>query len=186
MHRTSGRSRRVLLVLVAGLAVALTGGAVQSSPAAAPVTVVFGAEQEPPCLNGVLSGCNNTWTSWTVGMAYPGAYRQKPDFSWEPYMLDGDVKILSRKPFTLLYKIKQNAVWSDGRPITVDDFIFTTTTIMNPRNDVAARSGFDQIRRMVKVNAKTMRVVFKRPFAAYKQIWSGDVRRAPEARAPGT
>ena len=173
MERTPARRRYAVLVVVLGLSVALMGGAVASSPAAAPTTIVFGAEQEPPCLNGVLAGCNNTWTSWTVGVAFPGAYRQKPDFTWEPYMLDGEAKIVSRKPFTLLYKIKQRAVWSDGRPITADDFIFTATTTLNPRNDVAARTGFDQMKRLVKVNAKTLRVVFKQPFAAYRQIWSG-------------
>ena len=56
---------------------------------------------------------------------------------------------------------------------------------MNPRNDVAARSGFDQIRRMVKVNSKTMRVVFKRPFAAYKQIWSGTFGVLPKHALQG-
>ncbi len=161
-----------MLALALGALVALVGGAA-SSPAAAPTTIVFGAEQEPPCLNGVLAGCNNTWTSWTVGSAFVGAYRQKPDFSWEPYMLDGEAKIVSRSPFTLLYKIKQAAVWSDGRPITADDFIFTASTTLNPRNDVAARTGFDQMKRLVKVNPKTLRVIFKRPFASYKQIWSG-------------
>ncbi|MGZ8697393.1 MAG: ABC transporter family substrate-binding protein [Gaiellaceae bacterium] len=172
MERLPARRRYPALALVIGAIVALGIGAA-SSPAAAPTTIVFGAEQEPPCLNGVLAGCNNTWTSWTVGVAFPGAYRQKPDFTWEPYMLDGEAKIVSRSPFTLLYKIKQNAVWSDGRPITADDFIFTATTTLNPRNDVAARTGFDQMKRLVKVNAKTLRVVFKQPFAAYKQIWSG-------------
>jgi peptide/nickel transport system substrate-binding protein len=163
----------LVLALVIGVAVVALGGLASSSPAAAPATIVFGAEQEPPCLNGVLAGCNNTWTSWTVGVAFPGAYRQKPDFSWEPYMLDGEAKIVSRSPFTLLYKIKKNAVWSDGKPITADDFIFTATTTLNPHNDVAARTGFDQMKRLIKVDSKTLRVVFKTPFAAYKQIWSG-------------
>ena len=171
-ERLAGR-RSAAVALVAGLALAILGGGAASSQAAAPTTIVFGAEQEPPCLNGALAGCNNTWTSWTVGIAFPGAYRQRPDFSWEPYMLDGEAKIVSRKPFTLLYKIKKNANWSDGRPITADDFIFTATTTLNPRNDLAARTGFDQMKRLVKVNAKTFRVVFKQPFAAYKQIWSG-------------
>jgi peptide/nickel transport system substrate-binding protein len=173
MQRAPARRRYTVLALVIGVTAVALGGLASSTPAAAPATIVFGAEQEPPCLNGVLAGCNNTWTSWTVGIAFPGAYRQKPDFTWEPYMLDGEAKITSRNPFTLLYKIKQNAVWSDGRPITSDDFIFTATTTLNPRNDVAARTGFDQMKRLVKVNAKTFRVVFKQPFAAYKQIWSG-------------
>ena len=173
MKRSPARRRLAVLAVVVGTSVALMSGLVAPSPAAAPATIVFGAEQEPPCLNGLLAGCNNTWTSWTVGIAFPGAYRQRPDFSWEPYMLDGEARIVSRNPFTLLYKIKQNAVWSDGRPITADDFIFTATTTLNPRFDLAARSGYDQMKRLVKVNPKTLRIVFKRPFAGYKQLFSG-------------
>jgi peptide/nickel transport system substrate-binding protein len=172
--RLMTKQRYALLALVAALSMALLGGVVASSNAAsASGTIVFGAEQEPPCLNGVLAGCNNTWTSWTVGIAFPGAYRLKPDFTYEPYMLDGEAKIVSRNPFTLLYKIKSQAVWSDGRQITADDFIFTANTLLNPRNDVAARSGYDQMRRLVKVNPKTLRIVFKRPYAAYKSLFSG-------------
>ena len=186
MKRSPARRRLAALAVALGASVALMSGLVAPSPAAAPATIVFGAEQEPPCLNGLLAGCNNTWTSWTVGIAFPGAYRQKPDFTWEPYMLDGEAKIVSRNPFTLLYKIKQNAVWSDGRPITADDFIFTATTTLNPSFDLAARSGYDQMKRLVKVNPKTLRIVFKRPVAALQAALQRRVRRHPEARAPGT
>jgi len=155
------------------LVVTLLGGAVSSGRAAsAGTTIVFGAEQEPPCLNGVLAGCNNTWTSWTVGIAFVGAYMLQPDFSYKPYMLNGEAKIVSRKPFTLLYKIKKSAVWSDSRPITADDFIFTAATILNPKNDVAARSGYDQMKWLVKVDSKTLRIVFKTSFAAYRGLFS--------------
>ena len=82
MHRF-GLAAIALVALVA--AVFVGGGSASTS--ASPKKggqVVFGAEQEPPCLNGFLSGCNNTWTSWTVGTQYRGLYIQKPDFSFVP------------------------------------------------------------------------------------------------------
>ena len=67
--------RRRTLVAGCTLATAIVagvlGGTTAASPGATGGTVVFGAEQEPPCLNGVLAGCNNTWTSWTVGNLVP-------------------------------------------------------------------------------------------------------------------
>ncbi len=64
----------VAAVFVAGGAASLSKGS--STQAKSGGTVVFGAEQEPPCLNGFLSGCNNTWTSWTVGTQFRGLYIQ--------------------------------------------------------------------------------------------------------------
>jgi hypothetical protein len=63
-------------------------------------TVVFAAEQEPPCMNGALAGCNNTWTSWTVGTSLRGLYILKPDFSAVPDMVDGEAQIVKKSPFT--------------------------------------------------------------------------------------
>lgn len=60
---------------------------------------MFGAEQEPPCLNGALEGCNNTWTAWSAGVATPGAYIVRPNFTFQPYMVSKtDV---TKKPFSL-------------------------------------------------------------------------------------
>ena len=167
-----------ILVVLCALVTANTRAATTS-------TIVFGAEQEPPCLNGLLAGCNNTWTSWTVGIAFAGAYRVMPDFSFQPQILDGEARIVSRKPFTLLYKIKKQAVWSDGRPITADDFIFTAQTILNPKNDVAGRSGYDQMRRLVKVDSKTLRIVFKTPYAGYKLLFYGSFGVLPKHALQG-
>lgn len=133
-------------------------------------TVVFGAEGEPPCLNGALEGCNNTWTAWTAGIALPGAYIVKPNFSFRPYMVSRtDV---TKKPFTLTYHIRQKAKWSDGKSVTADDFIFTWKTFVDPKNEIASRSGYDSITKAKKINAKTVRFTFSKTYAPYKTIFT--------------
>jgi peptide/nickel transport system substrate-binding protein len=155
-----------LVAAVSLVIVAVAGGETSRATAG---TVVFGAEQEPPCLNGALEGCNNTWTSWSAGLALPGAYIVRPNFTFQPYMVSRvDVK---RKPFTLTYHIKPKAKWSDGRPVTADDFIFTWQAFVNPKNEIASRSGYDSITKAKKVNAKTVRFTFKRTYAPYKTIF---------------
>ena len=76
--------RRRTLVAGCTLATAIVagvlGGTTAASTGATGGTVVFGAEQEPPCLNGVLAGCNNTWTSWTVGNSVPRSLRDHPNW----------------------------------------------------------------------------------------------------------
>ena len=103
-------------------------------------TLTFGAEQEPPCLNGYLAGCNNTWTSWIPDSQFRGLYIIKPDFSIVPDMADGEA-VVTKTPFTVTFKIKKNANWSDGVPVTVADFIFTRGKQTRTRRTTSLRAG---------------------------------------------
>jgi peptide/nickel transport system substrate-binding protein len=164
MHRS--HFRLVLGVLVAVTSLIVAGAAGGASKKATAGSVTFGAEQEPPCLNGFTGGCNNTWTSWTAGIALGSPLIVKPDFSIKPYM--GNVKVVSKKPFTVLVTINKKAKWSDGKQVSADDLIFTWKTIIEPKWDIAGRSGWDSISRAVKVNAKAVKFIYKTPYAPYK------------------
>lgn len=180
--------RRRTLVAACTLAAAIVagafGGTTAASPGQAGGTVVFGAEQEPPCLNGVLAGCNNTWTSWTVGISFPGLYEILPNGDLQPDLLDGEAK-LTKKPFTVTYRLKKNANWSDGRPVTAQDVIFTWQTILNPKNDVAGRAGYEDIARAKAINAKTLKLTFKKPYAAWKLLFAGQFGVLPKHALQG-
>src|ERR671937_470830 len=91
--------RFALGALVAATSLIIAGAAGGVSQKASAGSMVFGAEQEPPCLNGFLEGCNNTWTSWTSGIALASPYIVMPNFSLRPYM--GLGKLLKKRPFTL-------------------------------------------------------------------------------------
>ena len=69
------------------------------------------------------------------------------------------------------YKLKAATKWSDNKPMTADDMIFTFQQIMNPNNTIASRVGYEDIARMQKVNAKTIRVTYKKPYAFWKSLW---------------
>ena len=171
MSRAHWKLAVVLLFALATFAVTgAAGGAPQRTAAG---TVVFGAEQEPPCLNGFLEGCNNTWTSWTVGIALRGLYIVRPNFTLGPDM--GSARVVKKSPFTLVASIKKNAKWSDGRQVSADDLIFTWQTIVNPRFELSSRSGWDSIRSAKKLNAKSVRFTFKQPYAAWKVMFSTSV-----------
>src|ERR687885_1976463 len=107
MHRR--RVRLVLGVFVACASLIVAGAAGGARAKVTAGTVVFGAEQEPPCLNGFLEGCNNTWTSWTSGIALASPYLVYPDFSLRPYM--GSARLVKRSPFTLRVTLKKKARW---------------------------------------------------------------------------
>jgi peptide/nickel transport system substrate-binding protein len=170
MHRLGLAALLAVVAMVAAVFVA-GGSAGTSQKPKTGGTVIFAAEQEPPCLNGALDGCNNTWTSWTVGTSLRALYIVKPDFSIVPDMADGEAKV-SRTggKFTLTVKIKKKAVWNDGVPVTVKDFVYTMQSYLDPKNEVAGRSGWDSIGSVKSLtkDGKTFRIIFKTPYAPWR------------------
>ncbi len=153
---------------VASLALVATGIAGTSKQAAG--TVIIGAEQEPPCLNTYLEGCNNTWGNWVTLTALRGSHQLQPNGTYKEDLLAEPAKV-TQKPFTVTFKIKKEAVWNDGQPVSADDFIFTLTTVMNPKNEVVGRNGFELIQRAKKIDAKTVKFTFKKPYTDWKNIF---------------
>jgi peptide/nickel transport system substrate-binding protein len=168
MHRI--RLALVSAVVLAGM-VAIGAGSAASNKSAAPKaggTVTFAAEQEPPCLNLMLTNCANTWTNWSVELAFRAIYIEKPNFTFAPDL--GSGQVISKKPMILQVKLQPKAVWSDGVPITVDDLIFMWKTIVNPKWDIASRSLWDSIKTIQKVNPKTAKIIFKKPVGPWKYM----------------
>jgi peptide/nickel transport system substrate-binding protein len=177
MHRV-GLAVFALVALVAALFATVGSAGTSATKPKVGGTVVFGAEQEPPCLNGALDGCNNTWTSWSVGTSLRGLYIEKPDFSLVPDMADGEAKVgRTGSKFTLTVKIKKNAVWNDGTPVTVKDFQFTWQAYLNPKNEVAGRSGWDSIQKVQSTSkdGKTFKIIFSKPYAPWKVLLASAV-----------
>jgi peptide/nickel transport system substrate-binding protein len=177
MHRV-GLAVFALVALVAALFATVGSASTSASKPKTGGTVVFGAEQEPPCLNGALDGCNNTWTTWTVGTSLRGLYIQKPSFAFAPDLAAGEFKVgRTGGKFSLTGSIKKNAVWNDGVPVTWKDFEFTKEQYLNPKNEVAGRSGWDSISKVQSLSkdGKTFRIIFSKPYAPWKVLLSSSL-----------
>ncbi len=133
-------------------------------------SVVFGADQQPDIMNPTLTAGNLFATSIIVIPMLQGAYTVLPDFTYTPQLIDGEAEV-TEDPFTVTYKIRDEAAWSDGEPITADDFIFTFDTYMNKKWDITSRDGYDKISKAEKVDDKTVKFTFKQPFAPYKTLF---------------
>ena len=71
-------------------------------------------------------------------------------------------------------KLRDDIVWSDGQPITPDDFIFTWKMYMDPKNTVATTHPYDLIEKVEGPDAHTVVTTFKEPFAAWMgSMWKG-------------
>lgn len=110
----------------------------------------------------------------------PGAFIVNPDFSITPNndLLDSATQT-STSPQTIVYKIKQAAVWSDGSPIDASDFTWAWKTENGNAADcppdqcaAASTSGYTQIDNVVgSDNNKTVTVTFKTPFSDWKSLF---------------
>ncbi len=58
-------------------------------------------------------------------------------------------------------------------PITSADFKFTYDTIMNDKNDVVSRNGYDKITAFNLLSPTEFQMVFQEVFAPYRELWAG-------------
>jgi peptide/nickel transport system substrate-binding protein len=138
-------------------------------------TILFGDEQEPTILNGFLLDGNSLVTSKVFNNQFPGAYVIQPDFSFAPYLLDGEAEF-TEEPFSVTYTIRDDAEWSDGTPITVDDFIFVYETISDEdaphAGQITSREGYDLISDYEVDGEKTITFNFDEPYAPWQLLFS--------------
>ena len=138
-------------------------------------TVLFGDEQEPTILNGFLIDGNSLVTSKVFNNQFPGAYVIQPDLSLAPYVIDGEAEF-TEDPFSVTYTILDEAEWSDGTTISVDDFIYTYETIMAEDADwadqITSRAGYELIEDFEVDGDKTITFNFTEPYAPWQLLFA--------------
>lgn len=68
---------------------------------------------------------------------------------------------------TITYHLRRGVRWQDGAPFTADDVIFSYQAVMNPRNAVQSRSGYELIKRIDKIDDSTIVIHLKQPWAPF-------------------
>ena len=157
-------------IAVSLLAVSGAGGAGAQTPRKGG-TVVFGPIREPACLTTFLFVCQGGGPAfeWIAENVLPPAYIVGPDFTLRPRLVS-EVMYTKRPPFTLTYRIRPEARWSDGVAVSARDFEFTHNVI---RRFVAPDSGdiHLQVRSVRVVDAKTVRVVLRSRQAGWRGLF---------------
>ena len=82
----------------------------------------------------------------------------------EPTLENGDI---SRDGLTIVYRLRPNVRWQDGAPFDADDVIFSWHAVMNPRNFVVSRFGYEVVRDIERRDAHTIAVHLRRRFAPF-------------------
>jgi peptide/nickel transport system substrate-binding protein len=88
-----------------------------------------------------------------------------------PTLANGDI---TRDGRSITYHLRRGVRWHDGASFTSRDVRFSWEAMMNPRNDVQSRAGYDIVRRVLTPDPFTAVFVLKRPFApAVMTIFGG-------------
>ncbi|HZY96419.1 MAG TPA: peptide ABC transporter substrate-binding protein [Candidatus Cybelea sp.] len=74
---------------------------------------------------------------------------------------------ISPDGLTIRYRLRRNAHWSDGVPVTSRDVIWSWQAIENTNNDVVSRHGYDVVRSIDAPDSYTLIVHLKRPFSPF-------------------
>ncbi len=66
---------------------------------------------------------------------------------------------------TITYHLRRNVHWQDGPLVTAADVVFTLAAIVDARNPVRSREGYDRIARVERRDDYTVRVTLRAPWA---------------------
>ena len=152
-------------------------------------TLAYAADQEPTGFNNNTSKDNGTSVLNVVINMFPPVFRLHPDYSVKlnTELMDSATQT-GTDPQTIVYKIKQEAVWSDGTPVSADDFVYLWKNLNGSikDNDVASTTGYDQIKSVTgSDNGKTVTVMFAEPFTDWKSLFYGLLPAHYMAKVPG-
>jgi peptide/nickel transport system substrate-binding protein len=85
-----------------------------------------------------------------------------------PTMKNGGV---SRDGLTITYHLRHGVTWSDGAPFDADDVVFSTGVVLDPANDEAARTGWDQIVRTDEPDKYTVVYHLRKPYSPFVETF---------------
>jgi peptide/nickel transport system substrate-binding protein len=164
-------ARRLILAvaLVAALVpVAGAGGAPEQAPKRGG-TLVFGLPSpEPACLNVLDDRCHTgTSLASIAGAVLESPFRFGRDLAPQPRLVSS-VSFTKRRPFVLTYRIRPEARWSDGVPVTAQDFVFTLQAV---RKHATSDTLHDAVRSARAIDPRTLRVVLRPRVAGWRDLF---------------
>jgi peptide/nickel transport system substrate-binding protein len=165
----------VLAGVAAVLASLVVGPAATAGPERASAgTVVFIHDQEPPSLRPNWVDNQLYATSLITNNIFHGGMIRDNNANWVLRNFASKPKLVKKSPMTVTFQIHPKAVWSDGKPVTCNDWrVGGWQLFINSANNVASRTGWEDVR-SVTCAGKKGTVVFKKVFADWETLIAGN------------
>lgn len=175
------------LVCVALLSVACPGEGTSSSPEGPEPsgTIRLSYPEEPGSLNPILA--RSPAARDVLRAVLPSFHLVTPNLRYRPFLLASEPSVESTKDrMVVRFRLREDARWSDGRPVTVDDVVFTWRVMTDPELPVAVRDGFEYLEDVEKETAAVGTLVLSPPFAGWRDLFSAGRFVLPKPSTGGT
>jgi peptide/nickel transport system substrate-binding protein len=127
-------------------------------------TLVWALDADAQSLNPFIAG--DVPSVRAYGPLFPNLYQADKDLNITPDLADGMPSISTDlKVWTV--KLRKNAKWSDGTPITADDVVMTVNLQNNDKLDTDASFDWGKLDNVAKVDANTVKFTLTEPFAPF-------------------
>jgi len=149
-------------------------------------TLTVGAEQEPDCFDWIDACGGSSWGSWmgqyqTVPRVYDpipqggGVLKNVPS-----PLVTGEPEFSATPVETITYSINPKAVWSDGTPITCEDFDYTMKQVRDGEN-IYDQTGYTDIDKVDCTDPAKPVVTYKtgKTFSGWQALFGGGVGVLP-------
>ncbi|HVM11818.1 MAG TPA: ABC transporter substrate-binding protein [Actinomycetota bacterium] len=171
MSRTfrSAASGAVAALLLAACPAA---GPPPPEPPPAPAGVVrLAYPLDPPTLNPIRATTPEARD--VLRALLPSFHVVTPDLRYRPSLLaEEPVVVVEGERMEVRFRIRDDARWSDGRPITVEDVAFTWQVMVHRRLDAPVSTGFEHLLGVERRGPKAGTLVFEPPFTGWRDLFS--------------
>ncbi|MGH2724371.1 MAG: ABC transporter substrate-binding protein [Actinomycetota bacterium] len=134
-------------------------------------TLRLGYPEEPPTLNPVTEAAPAATD--ILRAVLPSFFLITPNLRYRPYLLAVQPEVRREGGrMEVRFRIRADARWSDGRPITTRDVAFTWGVMADPDLEVARPQGFDHVRDVTRESATTGTLVLEPPLATWRDLFS--------------
>ncbi|WP_245906709.1 ABC transporter family substrate-binding protein, partial [Mycolicibacterium palauense] len=148
-------------------------------PPARVTQIIMGIDNIGPGFNPHLLSDQSPVNAAISALVLPSAFRPVPDPStstgsrWEmDRTLLVSAEVTDTDPFTVTYRIKPEASWTDNAPIAADDFWYLWRQMVSQPGAVDP-AGYDLITGVQSIDGgKTAVVTFSEPYPAWRELFS--------------
>ncbi len=120
---------------------------------------------QPRFINPVLAPLNSTDRSLSK-LIYPSLFKLDTNGELDPYLAKNITSSEDLKTFEV--KLKENATWQDGEPITAQDVVFTITTLQEPGFNSPLRETWQEIE-VEATGEHSVRFRLPEPYTFFKE-----------------
>lgn len=110
-------------------AITSIGSGAAASALAAGGSVVVGVRGVPATIN---PHTQLTAEGFVAGNVLPPLYALDENLEWQPFLAVGDPEVTASDPLTIRWRLRDDATWDDGAPITAADVIRTFDYVRDP------------------------------------------------------